>query len=378
MAYTFEFMSIFKKIFSKKSLKTDPDFTSLNVDNFIRETEKAVTLQFDRPDGFEFQSGQYLTLRTTIDGQIIQRPYSLCSLPSDDFLRVTVKETPEGHFSKYVNQQTILGDSFDVLPPAGLFTFTPDANKKRHIVAFAGGSGITPIFSIINNLLENEPKSKITLVYGNRIETDIIFKNSLNELAENHKNRFQLIHVLSDVEKNHLSEFTGYITVDVLNKLNADYFSLPEIDCFYLCGPGQMVEVIENELLNNGIEADNVKTELFTAPPVNDKNGLESEQNEDIVEAEVRLQYNGTEKTVSYTDKSKSLLDTALDNDVKVPFSCMNGVCSTCSAKLEEGTVKMNQNFALENEDVEAGYILTCQSHPTSEKISVNWDDNKI
>ena len=375
-------MSIFKKLFNKEKPKeAKNEFYSFPVAEIRRETDKAVTLVFDKPqEGFDFIPGQYLTLKTTIDGQELRRAYSLCNLPSENTLQVTVKETPDGFFSKYVNNEVEVGDLIDVLPPNGKFTFKADSTKSRNIVCFAGGSGITPIFSILQSALIDEPNSKIILFYGNRTQSDIIFKARLENLAEQYE-QFQLVHILSDEQESDYTPYYGFIDSEKVQQFSQDFFNANEVDGFYLCGPGAMTTVITDALMNLGVAKQKIHTELFSAPLENESAPTSAKANkkdEIVVGGQVKATYSGESKTLDYTNAKKSILDVALDSGMKVPFSCLNGVCSTCSAKLKEGQVKMNQNFALEQEDLENGYILTCQSHPTTDFVDVDWDDNRI
>lgn len=376
-------MSFFKKLFQKNNEESpSKQFYRFPVLEIIRETDKAVTLVFEKPDEhFEFLPGQYLTLKKVINGKEVRRAYSLNNLPNETQLKVTVKETVDGFFSKYINRELQVGDLIDVMPPTGKFTYQPDENKERHIVAFAGGSGITPVSSIIQSLLANEPKSKITLFYGNRTRDDIIFKQSLESLLEQHPKNFELIHILSDEEVTGFTPYYGFIDEDMIQIFSKKYFSVDNIDTYYICGPGQMITIIEKALLKIGVQRNKIKKELFTAPLESNevKTSSEKDDAEEIkIPAKIQAKYSYEEKELTYTNKKDSVLDTALNAGMKIPFSCLNGVCSTCSAKLLKGTVKMEQNFALEEVDIENGYILTCQSRPTSAEIEVDWDDNRI
>ena len=379
-------MSIFKKLFqSNKPSKTTNNnkFYTFPVANIIRETERAVSLVFDKPEeGFDFKPGQYLTLKKEVDGEELRRAYSLCNLPEENTLKVTVKETKDGYFSKYVNNELEIGDLVDVFPPRGQFTFSPDSNNKRHIVCFAGGSGITPISSIVQSLLTNEPESRVTLFYGNRTQDDIIFKSYFEELEKRHGHRFKLVHILSDEDVSDFTTYYGFIDAEKVSEFSKEYFQTTTVDTFYLCGPGNMTAIISEALHQLGVAEGKIKTELFSAPLPDDESDEEQKnevENDDVVEgATIYAKYSGEERKIIYQQRKKSVLDTALDAGMSIPFSCLNGVCSTCSARLVKGTVTMDQNFALEEEDLDAGYILTCQSHPTSKEIEVDWDDNRI
>lgn len=367
-------MSIFKKLFNKPK-DTSPSFYTFPVTNIERETAKAVTLTFDKPqEGFSFKSGQYLTLRTTINGAVVQRAYSLCNLPNEDILKVTIKETPDGYFSAFANQNLEIGDLIDVMSPMGNFTFEPVKEKKRHIVAFAGGSGITPIFSILQAVLAHEKQSKITLFYGNRTQEDIIFKSKLEALQTN--DQCEVVHVLSDEQSSYASHH-GYITDELVKTFAQQYFT-SETDAFYLCGPGAMVQTIQDSLVSLEFDEKTIHTELFTAPVNQEKSSALKDTVDIVSPCTVHAKFSFEEKTVQYTNPKQTILDAVLDAGLKVPFSCLNGVCSSCSAKLKKGSVNMDQNFALEKEDIANNYILTCQSYPTSDELEIDWDDNRI
>ena len=222
-------MSIFKKLFTKtEPKKAENEFYSFPVAEIIRETERAVSLVFDKTkENFDFLPGQYLTLQRELNGKKERRAYSLCNLPDENTLRVTVKETPDGYFSKHINQELEVGDLVNVLPPRGQFTFKADKSESRHIICFAGGSGITPIYSIIQSVLKNEKNSRVTLFYGNRTQSDIIFKGQLESLAEQNSD-FELIHILSDEEPSDFTKFYGFIDADKVKKFARNYFNTQE------------------------------------------------------------------------------------------------------------------------------------------------------
>ncbi len=371
-------MSIFKKLFKKES-KKDNQFIDLEVISIIRETPNAVTLVFNKPNsGFDFQSGQYLTLKTSIEGKEVRRAYSLCSLPEEDQLRVTVKETENGFFSKFVNQNCEVGHVFQVMRPMGNFTFTPKASETRHIVAFAGGSGITPIFSIISNGLKHEPNSRFTLIYGNRSTEDIIFHKQIEKLHLEHPSRFEIVHILSEVPNEELTTYSGLVTKELVHQFSTIYFDVNLIDSVYLCGPGPMIIGVEESLIETGLPSKKIHKELFTTPLEDDSKASSDSTDGIVIPAKLKATCQGEQYDLTISDKKKTVLDTALDAGIKAPFSCLNGVCSTCSARLTKGTVTMNQNFTLEEDEIKEGYILTCQSHPTSPELEVNWDNHRI
>ncbi len=408
-------MSLFKKLFKKEKQEDKNTFQLLTIKEVIRETEKAVTLVFQVPEDirpkFDFIPGQYLTLKATVDGQELRRAYSLCSLPEDDDLRVTVKEMPDGFFSKFANRHLTAGDVVDVMPPTGKFIHEVQPNASNHYVAFAGGSGITPIMSVLKSVVKHEPDSRFTLFYGNRTVDDIIFKDELERLERDSTSsesatrdhpsesadqssesaardqssesaardsedvKLKVVHVLSD----ELSDFTnyfGFIDDEMVAEFSKKYFKKEKVTNYMLCGPGEMITSIIHSLEKIGVDKSKIKTEVFTAPLESD--GKQSNAENIVVPATIKVTYGGKETEVAYNKARNSVLDTVLDAGINVPFSCMNGVCSTCSAKLKSGKVTMDQNFALETDDLNNGYILTCQSHPTTSVIEVDYDDNLV
>lgn len=373
-------MSIFKKLFKKKQTQPSEEFFKLPVSEIIRETQKAVTLVFDKPEiNFDFKAGQYLTLKTDIDNQEVRRAYSLCSLPTESVMKVTVKETEDGYFSKYVNNNLAVGDLLEVLPPKGRFYVETNEQLGRNIIGFAGGSGITPIFSILKTVLHTEPKSRFTLFYGNRTQNDIIFKKEIEQLEKEFYGRFKVVHILSD-ENSEFTSYTGFIDKEKVKHFSEKYFdTIDEESLFYLCGPGQMTSIIGDTLKEIGISGNQIKTELFTAPQNVEQKGKSKSKKQNIVEqATVNIKFLGKTHQLEYTNPNKTILDLCLDNDIKVSFSCLNGVCSSCSCKIKEGSAEMMQNFTLEKEELAEGYTLSCQAKPTTSTLTLDFDDNRI
>lgn len=373
-------MSIFKKLFKKKQPKISEEFFKLPIADIIRETDKAVTLVFDKPEvNFEFQPGQYLTLKTKIDGKEVRRAYSLCNRPSESVLKVTVKEIEDGFFSKFVNNELSIGDLLDVLPPKGRFYLEPNAQLGRNIIGFAGGSGITPIFSILKTVLYDEPKSRFTLFYGNRTQNDIIFQKEIQQLEKEFYGRFKVVHILSD-ENSDFTPYRGFIDQEKVTHFAKNYFDvIDEESLFYLCGPGAMTTNISDALKEVGIRENQIKTELFTAPQTNTTETQKSGKQSNIVEqSTVHIKFLGKTHQLEYTNSNKTILDLCLENDIKVSFSCLNGVCSSCSCKIKDGSAEMMQNFTLEKEEIAEGYTLSCQAKPTSNHLTLDFDDNRI
>ena len=348
-------------------------FHKLAIQNIHRETSKCITLSFAVPeslkDAFIFKAGQYITLRTNIDGNEVRRDYSLCSSPKSGIMRVAVKEVENGTFSKYANNVLKEGDILDVMPPNGRFTFEPTTSKARTIAAFAAGSGITPVLSIAKTVLEEEPNSSFILVYGNKTTKDTIFLNELLELQHKHSERFTIQFVFSQAKEN--DAIFGRIEKSTVNLIVKNKYKDIAIDAFYLCGPEAMINTVKDVLTENEISEDVIFYELFkaakaTQQPVQEDNNAGKTTIKVIVDDE--------EATFEMSQK-QSILEAALDHDLDAPYSCQGGICSSCIAKITEGKATMRQNNILTDSEVAEGLILTCQAHPTSDKITVDYDD---
>jgi ring-1,2-phenylacetyl-CoA epoxidase subunit PaaE len=356
-------------------------FHSLKVKDIRKETAECVSVAFDIPEAlrneFEFIHGQNITIKTTIDGEEIRRSYSICSSPVENELRIAVKKVAGGKFSAWANEGLKTADLLEVLPPTGKFyTQLKTANKKNYI-AFAAGSGITPLLSIIKTTLITEPGSSFTLVYGNRNRSSIIFKEELEALKNKFISRFSVFHILSR-EKTDTPLNYGRINEEKCESIFHHLIDLKTCDEFFLCGPEEMIFSVKDYLEKKGIDRKKIHFELFTTPGQN-KSGVGKE------ELKIKKQFEG--KTSKVTIKldgitfdfdlpynGKAILDAALQLGADLPFACKGGVCATCRAKLIEGKVEMDINYALEPEEIKNGSILTCQSHPRSEKIIVDYD----
>ncbi len=354
-----------------------PKFHPLKIREVRPETEECVSIAFEVPKGlqpeYQFLPGQYLTLRTAINGEEVRRSYSICSTPAEG-LRVAVKKVPKGRFSTFANEQLQAGDELEVMPPMGRFTADPDAAQAKQYVAFAAGSGITPIMSIMKTVLEQEPRSTFTLFYGNRMVDSIIFREEIEGLKNEHMGRLRIYHVLSR-EKLGSPLLSGRITADKCATICDKLIDPAEVDDFYLCGPLPMIEGIRETLEARGISRKKIHFELFNTgngPATTSKPKPKAAGPK--VEAIVAITLDGTTVEFPLSSDAESLLDGALQAGADLPFACKGGVCSTCRAKLTEGEVEMDVNYALEPDEVAAGYILTCQSHPKTERVAVDFD----
>jgi ring-1,2-phenylacetyl-CoA epoxidase subunit PaaE len=350
-------------------------FHPLLVTDVRRETDDTVSVAFAVPpelaDAYRFQHGQHLTMRTRLDGEEVRRSYSICSGLDDRELRVAVKHLPAGRFSGWLHASLRPGDTVDVLTPSGRFTVPLDPSRARHYLAIAAGSGITPIVSIVKTVLAGEPRSTVTLVYGNRSVSSIIFRDELDDLKNRHMGRFQLLHLLSR-EQQEVPLLNGRITGDKIRALARTVIDLDSVDEVFLCGPEPMTLEVRDTLVSLGLDPQHLHLELFgtpytTAARVTPPDSPAGERRH------VTVVLNGV-KTELDVPTSQSVLEAGLAAGLDLPFSCKGGVCATCRARVCEGALDMAANFALEPWEVEAGYVLTCQSRPVSDSIVVDYD----
>lgn len=347
-------------------------FHTLSIKHILRQTDKCVTISFSVPEqlkqNFSFIAGQYITLKTVINGEEVRRDYSLCSSPKSGELTVAVKEVEHGTFSKYANNTLKEGDAIDVAEPQGRFTFTPDSSKTRTVAAFAAGSGITPVLSIAKTVLEEEPNSTFILVYGNKTSKDTIFFNELLKLHHNYKDRFYIKFVFSQAQEP--DALFGRIEKSTVNLIVKNKYKHTTIDAFYLCGPEAMIHTVKDVLTQNNISKDRVFFELFKVAKT--EQAIENSVNKG--ETEIKVIVDDEEETFVMS-QSQTILEAALDKDIDAPYSCQGGICSSCIARITEGEATMRQNNILTDNEVAEGLVLTCQAHPTSSKIVVDYDD---
>ena len=355
-------------------------FHQLTIADIRKETHDCISIAFKVPDDlksyYQFKHGQNLTLRTTINGKELRRSYSICSSPLDNELRVAIKEAPYGKFSTWANTALKKGDVIEVMPPTGTFFTELNPAQKKQYFAFAAGSGITPVISIIKTTLLTEPESSFTLIYCNRNRASIIFKDQLDALKNKYMSRFAVHHILSrektDADINH-----GRIDANKLNQLSNKLINIHTADEFFVCGPEQMIFTVTGWLQQKGIDKRKIHFELFTTP--GQTTGAHDVQVEKTTtttgaKSKVTVKLDGIAFDFDLPYDGDTILDAALKQGADLPFSCKGGVCSTCKAKLVEGKVDMDTNYALEQDEVNAGFILTCQSHPRTEKVVVDFD----
>lgn len=348
-------------------------FHKLSIQEITRETNKSISLTFNVPRNlkeiYAFKAGQYITLKTNIGGHDIRRDYSLCSSPKSGQLKVAIKEVKDGTFSAYANNSLKVGDDLEVAPPKGHFVFEPNDNKTKNIAVFAAGSGITPVLSIIKCALEEEIHSKIILVYGNKTTGDTMFLNELLKLQHQYKDRFSIQFVFSQAQED--DAIFGRIEKSTVNLIVKNKYKHIEIDAFYLCGPEAMINTVKDVLLDHGIDKERIHFELFKAAKPSE---IKEEKTVGSGTTKITVIVDDEETTFEMSTK-QTILEAALDEDLDAPYSCQGGICSSCLARIKEGSATMRQNNILTDSEISEGLVLTCQAHPTTPTIIVDYDD---
>lgn len=358
-----------------------PLFHPLSVKRIEPDTPEAVIVTFEVPpdlrEVFGFTQGQYLTLRATVDGQDLRRSYSICAGIDDAELRVGVRKVRGGVFSNWINTQLRPGDSVQVMAPQGRFFVPIEPDAQRHHLGIAGGSGITPILSIMKTVLAREPRSRFTLIYGNRSLASTMFKEELEDLKNAYMARLALQHVFSD-EPTDAPINHGLLDRDKVGEFLRTLVPPAEIDHAYVCGPFQMNDEAQAALLAAGVPEQRVHVERFGVAP-SDAGRVDAVVHEaqpgDAERSRVVIVRDGLKREIEFRREQPSILDAAAAAGLEVPFSCTSGVCGTCRAKLLEGEVRMDRNFALDKADLAAGFVLTCQSHPLTERVVLSFDE---
>lgn len=350
-------------------------FHKLRIADIRRETPDTVSVSFEIPDSlkndFEYIQGQYITIRADIGAEDIRRSYSLCSAPSENDFRVAVKKVEGGRMSTWLNEKVRAGEELDVMPPMGNFYVDLDPSSSRHYVGFTAGSGITPIMSIVKETLLKEPSSSFTLFYGNRTRNDVIFAEELEKLSAQYNGRLT-IHYIMSRETMPDDLFSGRITTEKCVQLLDRCVDISGTNAFFLCGPGDMINNVAATLEAKGVDKSKIHFELFTTP-VADGDAKEVTAEVDG-ESQVTVIMDGEEYSFALAANGDPILDAAMDAGVDAPYSCKGAVCCTCKAKLLEGKAEMEMNYALTDMEVEEGYILTCQAHPTTAKVVLDYD----
>ena len=348
-------------------------FRTLRIADLVRETDDCISLGFDIPAAlraeFAFRPGQYLTLRTYRDGEELRRAYSICAGLDDGAVRIAIKRADPGGFSDWANSALRMGDAIDVMPPEGGFGVQPDPQIARTILAIAAGSGITPILSIVKSVLAREAGSQVILLYGSRATADIIFRAALEGLKDRYVDRFTLIHVLSRQTQD-IAVLNGRIDAGKLAALLPGLAVPGDIDAAFLCGPADMLDVLPAALQAWGMPAGRIHTERFT--PSGPRRAVAVAADAPAF-AMATIIHDGQTRIVPVA-AGEAVLDAALRAGMDLPWSCRAGMCSTCRARVVAGAVAMTQNFSLEKWETDAGYVLSCQAHPTTGDVTLDYD----
>lgn len=346
-------------------------FYKLSIKEVRRETPDAISVAFHIPaelkPAYQFTAGQYVTLKLTLDGQELRRAYSICSAPGSGELRVSIKAVSTGAFSKFANTALKAGDILEVSPPEGKFTFEPDAARVKNYAAFAAGSGITPVMAILQSVLENEPQSSFVLVYGNKSPEQTIFHDYLHELQLKYTGRLFVYFVYSQAKVD--GALFGRIERSTVNFILNNKHKEMEFDKFYLCGPEAMINTISDVLKEHNVKEKDIKFELFFAATADNKIQASLEGH-----TKITVMVDGDETTFEMSQK-QTLLEAALKQGLDAPYSCQGGICSSCMARITEGSAEMKKNTILTDGEIAQGLILTCQAHPTSAEVYVDYDD---
>ena len=353
-------------------------FHLLRIATVTSETRDAVMVTFDVSEeqraAFKFIQGQYVTLRGKFDGEEVRRSYSICSAPYESELRIAIKRVQDGVFSTWANQELQPGHWIECMEPSGHFHVSLQSHSPRQHVAFAAGSGITPVLSILKATLHEESNSRFTLVYGNRSSSAALFKEELEDLKNRYLDRLNLVFILSR-EHQDVELFNGRIDRNKCDQLLRHWIRAQDIEVAYLCGPQSMMEDVSASLQANGVSKDQIRMELFgTAPRVPRK--LNATTSSGDQQSRVTIIQDGRRREFTIPRNKQTILDAALEQGVELPYSCKAGVCSTCRCKMLQGEVDMDVNFALEDYEVARGFILTCQSYPLTSELVLDYDES--
>jgi ring-1,2-phenylacetyl-CoA epoxidase subunit PaaE len=353
-------------------------FHSLKIKNIRRETPDCVSVAFEVPaelrEAFRYVPGQYLTLRREHEGEELRRSYSICSSPLDEEWRVAIKKVPEGRFSTLAVEGLRVGDTLDVMPPQGRFSPTLHPAQTKRYALFAAGSGITPMLSIAKTALLTEPGSHVYLVYGNRGRNSIIFKEQIEALKNKYLNRLSVYHILSR-EQGDSDLFFGRVDYDKTAQLLRTLIPAGQLDECFICGPEEMILSVKQALGDAGVASEKIHFELFTSTKgAAERRAPVRPLGEDDQKSRVTMRLDGRAYLLDMSYYGDTVLDAALAAGVDAPYSCKNGMCSTCRARVTHGTAAMDVNYSLDEHEVAAGYVLTCQARPTAAEVTVDFD----
>lgn len=354
-------------------------FLPLTVTDLRRDTRDAVVVTLAPRDQdralFQFTQGQYLTFRHDVDGEELRRSYSICAGVDDGCLQVGIKRVDGGAFSTWANESLAPGDTLEAMPPMGRFFLPLDPGTARHYVGFAAGSGITPVLSIVKTVLRREPKSRFTLVYANRQISSIMFREELEDLKNVYLGRFSVLHVLES-EAQEIDLFTGRIDADKMTALFDRWIDPRSVDAAFICGPEPMMLTVAASLRDHGLRDDQIRFELFASgQPGRAKARPVSKAADAGAGTQATVTLDGATRSFAMPREGQTILDAAIANHMDAPYSCKAGVCSTCRCKVLDGEVEMAVNHALEDYEVRAGYVLSCQAYPLTDRVTVSYDE---
>jgi len=347
-----------------------PDFHKLSIKEIIKETSSAVSILFDIPKDlkkcYTFIAGQYVTVRAKINGEEVRRAYSICSSEKSGDIKIAIKAIEKGVFSNYAYQSLAPGDTLEVTPPEGSFVLNTNNNQSKNYLAFAAGSGITPVLSMIKTVLENESKSTFTLIYGNKTAKSTIFKNELDLLAKKFIARFNIKYAFTQEENS--GTISGRINKKTTHYIVREKFNHLKFDAAFICGPEAMINEVTTTLTEDGFLKENINYELF----VSSASTKDVNISEGVSEITVLVD---DEETTFTMDQKDTILAASLRQNLDAPYSCQGGVCSSCMGKVTYGEAVMSSNSILSDSEIEEGLVLTCLAHPTTSKISIDYDD---
>ena len=347
-----------------------PHFHTLTIKEIVKETSSAVSILFDIPKDlkkfYAFTAGQYVTIRTSVNGEELRRAYSICSSEKSGDVKIAIKAIENGLFSNYAYNNLSAGDTLEVAPPEGNFVLNTDKDQLRNYLAFVAGSGITPVLSMIKSVLENEPKSTFTLIYGNKTSDSTIFKSELDALAKQFIARFNIKYIFSQEEKS--DTISGRIDKKATHYIVKEKFNHLNFDNVFLCGPEEMINTVSKTLREDGFHKENISFELFVS----------SADTKDVSVADGVSKITvlvDDEETTFTMDQKDTILAASLRHNIDAPYSCQGGVCSSCMCKVTEGHAIMSSNSILSDSEIKEGFVLACQAHPRTAKIAVDFDD---
>jgi ring-1,2-phenylacetyl-CoA epoxidase subunit PaaE len=354
-------------------------FHKLKIAEVRRETPEAVSIRFEIPEhlvqAFAFRAGQHLTLRAQLDGEDVRRNYSVCVAPSENEMRIAIKQMTPGQFSAWANANLREGHEIEVLPPMGRFVAPDGAREDPYYVALAGGSGITPVISIIKTVLETRPDARFVLLYGNRSTASVMFLEELAGLKNRYMDRLEVYHFLED-EAEEIDLFNGRLDREKCEAVLDALIDVNSTEAFFICGPGPMMDAAEAALLARGVAPGKILIERFTSTALTaEQLAAREAAQQKAAGTELVITLDGRRSRIAFDPTKGSILDCVQAAGLPAPYACKGGVCTTCRAKILEGQVTMTKNYGLTNEEVADGYVLTCQSVPASDRVVLSYDE---